>query len=109
VLRAPIEHPLGTPIAYSTLKLRIHLCKKERLMPITTIRVSDTEVQVERTLYTFAQKSDADAFAQCVVNDSIDTCYRSHPPLSARPTVPDEHPDDPNRGSTISPSLGGMP
>ncbi|CAB3669375.1 hypothetical protein LMG22037_01877 [Paraburkholderia phenoliruptrix] len=78
-------------------------------MSVTTIRVSDTEVQVERTLYTFAQKSDADAFAQCVVNDSIDTCYRNHPPLSARPTVPDEHPDDPNRGSTISPSLGGMP
>ena len=69
-------------------------------MTVTTIRVSDTEVQVERTLYTFAQ---------CVVNDSIDACYRSHPPLSARPTVPDEHPDDPNRGSTISPSLGGMP
>jgi hypothetical protein len=78
-------------------------------MTVTTIRVSDTEVQVERTLYTFSQKSDADAFAQCVTNDSIDVCYRSHPPLSARPVVPDEHPDDPNRGSTISPSLGGMP
>jgi hypothetical protein len=100
---------VGTCIASLELKLRIHLCKKEHFMTVTTIRISDTEVQVERTLYTFAQKSDADAFAQCVVNDSIDTCYRSHPPLSARPTVPDEHPDDPNRGSTISPSLGGMP
>ncbi|MBB5419503.1 hypothetical protein QF000_003409 [Paraburkholderia atlantica] len=78
-------------------------------MSITTIRVSDTEVQVERTLYTFAQKSDADAFQNCVVDGSVDTCYRDHPPLSARPTVPDEHPDDPARGSTISPSLGGMP
>jgi hypothetical protein len=100
---------LGTCIAAQRLKRRIHLCKKESPMTVTTIRVSDTELQVERTLYTFAQKGDADAFAQCVVNDSIDTCYRNHPPLSARPTVPDEHPDDPNRGSTISPSLGGMP
>ncbi|MBB5446509.1 MULTISPECIES: hypothetical protein [unclassified Paraburkholderia] len=78
-------------------------------MSITTIRVSDTEVQVERTLYTFAQKSDADAFQNCVVEGSIDTCYRDHPPLSARPTLPDEHLDDPARGSTISRSLGGMP
>ncbi|ADG17937.1 hypothetical protein [Paraburkholderia atlantica] len=78
-------------------------------MSITTIRVSDTEVQVERTLYTFAQKSDADAFQNCVVDGPVDTCYRDHPPLSVRPTVPDEQPDDPARGSTISPSLGGMP
>ncbi|MBC8722257.1 hypothetical protein F6X37_11805 [Paraburkholderia sp. 31.1] len=78
-------------------------------MSITTIRVSDTEVQVERTLCTFAQKSDADAFQNCLVDGSVDTCYRDHPPLSARPTLPDEHPGDPARGSTISPSLGGMP
>jgi hypothetical protein len=78
-------------------------------MSITTIRVSDTEVQVERTLYTFAQKTDADAFQSCLVNSSVDTCYREHPPLSARPREPDQTPDDPARGSTISPSLGGMP
>lgn len=78
-------------------------------MTMTTIRVSDTEVQVERTLYTFAKKDDADAFQRCLADTSIDSCYRTHPPLSARPTVPDEHPDDPGRGSTISPSLGGMP
>ncbi|MGF6933234.1 hypothetical protein OKW41_002373 [Paraburkholderia sp. UCT70] len=78
-------------------------------MSITTIRVSETEVQVERTLYTFAQKSDADAFQNCLVDGSVDTCYRDRPPLSARPTVPDEHPDGPARGSTISPSLGGLP
>lgn len=78
-------------------------------MTITTIRVSDTEVQVERTLYTFANVNDADAFQRCIVDTSIDSCYHSHPPVSVRPTVPDEHPDDPNRGSTISPSLGGMP
>lgn len=78
-------------------------------MSITTIRVSDTEVQVERTLYTFSKTSDADSFQRCIVDTSIDTCYKSYPPVSVRPTVPDEHPDDPNRGSTISPSLGGMP
>jgi hypothetical protein len=76
---------------------------------MTTIRVSDTEVQVERTLYTFGAKNDADAFQRCLVDSPIDTCYRDHPPLSAQPTVPDQHPDDPNRGSIISPSLGGMP
>ncbi|MGF6770839.1 hypothetical protein P3T18_003318 [Paraburkholderia sp. GAS199] len=78
-------------------------------MTITTIRVSDTEVQVERTLYQFANTGDADAFQRCLVDTSIDSCYRNHPPLSARPTVPDEQPEDPARGSTISPSLGGMP
>jgi hypothetical protein len=78
-------------------------------MTTTTIRVSDTGVQVERTLYTFAQKSDADAFQRCLVDTPIDSCYRSHPPLSAQPTVPDAQPDDPARGNTISPSLGGMP
>lgn len=78
-------------------------------MTMTTIRVTDTEVQVERTRYTFAHKDDADAFQRCLADTSIDGCYRTYPPLSARPTVPDEHPDDPDRGSTISPSLGGMP
>jgi hypothetical protein len=78
-------------------------------MTITTIRVSNTEVQVERTLYTFARKDDADAFQRCLADTSIDSCYRTHPPLSARPAVPDVRPDDPARGSTISPSLGGMP
>lgn len=78
-------------------------------MTMTTIRVSDTEVQVERTLYAFAKKEDADAFQRCLVDASIDSCYRSHPPVSAQPVRPDQHPDDPNRGSTISPSLGGPP
>jgi hypothetical protein len=78
-------------------------------MTITTIRMSDTEVQVERTLYKFAHKNDADAFQRCLADASIDSCYRSHPPLSVQPTAPGQHPDDPGRGSTISTSLGGMP
>lgn len=39
-------------------------------MAITTIRVLDTELQVQRTLYTFAQKSDADAFERCLFDAS---------------------------------------
>ncbi|AXE96472.1 hypothetical protein ACTJLC_12445 [Paraburkholderia sp. 22099] len=78
-------------------------------MSIMTIRVSDNEVQVERTVYTFTQKSDADAFQRCLADTSIDNCYKSHPPVSVRPTPPGERPDDPGRDSTISPSLGGMP
>lgn len=100
---------LGTAVAEGALKVWTDICKKEILMTMTTIRVSDTEVQVERTLYTFAQKSDADAFQRCLADSSIDSCYRTHPPLSAQPTMPDAQPDDPARGSTISPSLGGMP
>ena len=76
-------------------------------MTITTIRASDTEVQVEQTVYTFAQKADADAFQQCLVNGSIETCNRDHPPVSLRPAKPAERIEDPNRDSTISPSLGG--
>lgn len=78
-------------------------------MTIPTIRVSDTQVQVEQTLYTFTKKDDADAFQRCLVDTSIDTCYQTHPPLSATPAVPGEPPDDPDRDSTISPSQGGMP
>ena len=76
-------------------------------MSITTIRTSDTEVQVEQTSYTFAKKEDADAFQQCLVNGSIESCHRDHPPVSMRPARPDERADDPNRDSTIAPSLGG--
>ncbi|MBP0590282.1 hypothetical protein J8I87_11280 [Paraburkholderia sp. LEh10] len=76
-------------------------------MTITTIRKSDTEVQVEQTLYTFAAKEQADAFQQCLVNGSVEGCHSNHPPVSMRPARPDERIDDPNRDSTISPSLGG--
>ena len=76
-------------------------------MSITTIRTSDTELQVEQTSYTFAKKEDADAFQQCLVNGSVESCYRDHPPVSMRPARADERADDPSRGSTISPSLGG--
>jgi hypothetical protein len=75
-------------------------------MAITTIRVSDTEVQCEKTLYSFSQKRDADAFERCLADASIEACIQQCPAVSSRPN---EQVDDPNRGSTISPSLGGMP
>ncbi|APR35838.1 hypothetical protein [Paraburkholderia sp. SOS3] len=78
-------------------------------MSIMTIRTSDTEVQVEQTVYTFAKKDEADAFQRCVADRSIDTCNREHPPLSLRPATPEMRPDDPNRDSTISPTVGGTP
>jgi len=76
-------------------------------MAIVTIRASDTELQVEQTVYTFAKKEDADAFEQCLVNGSVKTCCADHPSVSMRSIRPAERVDDPNRDSTISPSLGG--
>ncbi|MEX3933978.1 hypothetical protein AB4Y32_19580 [Paraburkholderia phymatum] len=84
-------------------------------MTITTIRTSDTRIQVEQTVYTFANKEDADAFQQCLVDGTVDSCHRDHPAVSMRPVRADksadkradERADDPNRDSTISPSLGG--
>ncbi|MEX3975175.1 hypothetical protein [Paraburkholderia caribensis] len=76
-------------------------------MTITTIRKSDTELQVEQTLYVFARKEEAEAFQQCLVNGTVEGCYRAHPPVSMRPARADERADDPSRDSTISPSLGG--
>ena len=78
-------------------------------MTITTIRKSDTELQVEQTLYVFARKEEAEAFQQCLVNGTVEGCYRAHPPVSMRPARADERADDPSRDSTISPSLGGDP
>jgi hypothetical protein len=84
---------------------------REHTMTITTIRTSDTQIQVEQTIYTFANKEDADAFQQCLVDGTVDSCHRDHPAVSTRPVradeSADERADDPNRDSTISPSLGG--
>ena len=76
-------------------------------MTITTIRKSATVLQVEQTLYVVARKEEAEAFQQCLVNGTVEGCYRAHPPVSMRPARADERADDPSRDSTISPSLGG--
>ncbi|WP_114809805.1 hypothetical protein [Paraburkholderia kururiensis] len=78
-------------------------------MTMTAIRQSDTAVQVDDNVYTFGTKDDADAFLRCVADTSLDACKARHVPLSVQSAAPKVEPEDPNRGSTISPSLGGMP
>jgi hypothetical protein len=77
-------------------------------MTISAYRLSDTEVQVDRTVYTFSDSIVADAFQRCIGQGSIDSCGTSHTPMSSRRTN-DAVPDDLAPGSIISPSLGGMP
>ena len=79
-------------------------------MAVTATRLSDTEVQVEQTVYTFTEREVADAFQRCVGADSIDTCKTNHPPASMQASNDqDTAGDDPPPGSIISPSMGGMP
>jgi hypothetical protein len=77
-------------------------------MTITAYRLSDTEVQVDRTVYTFSDSVVADAFQRCIGRDSIGSCSTSHAPMSLR-TAHDAVQDDIAPGSIISASLGGMP
>jgi hypothetical protein len=77
-------------------------------MTISAYRLSDTEVQVDRTVYTFSESAVADAFQRCIGQDPIDSCSASHAPKSSR-TAADAAQDDVAPGSIISPSLGGMP
>jgi len=77
-------------------------------MAITASRLSDTEVLVEHTVYTFSDSAVADAFQSCIAQCSVDSCSRNHAPMSSR-AANDTAPDDLPPGSIISPSLGGMP
>ncbi|WP_158934645.1 hypothetical protein [Burkholderia sp. S171] len=77
-------------------------------MTITASRLSDTEVLVDHTVYTFSDSAVADAFQRCIGQDSVDSCSTSHAPVSSR-TANNAAPDDLPPGSIISPSLGGMP
>jgi hypothetical protein len=76
-------------------------------MTVTTNRLSDTEVQIEQTVYTFSDSTVADAFQRCVGEDSVDECSVSHASVSSRAANDDRSVAAP--GSVISPSLGGMP
>jgi hypothetical protein len=78
-------------------------------MAITAERLSDTDVKVDDTIYSFDGKAHADAFQQCLVNDSVATCAANHAPVKTRAAheVSGEPQGEP--GSIISPSLGGMP
>jgi hypothetical protein len=77
-------------------------------MTDTAIRLSETEVQAAGSVFTFAASADADAFQQCLVAEDAARCCAHHPPVSARPVHKDKDApgDDPDRGSTISPSTG---
>jgi hypothetical protein len=77
-------------------------------MALTANRLSDTEVQVGQTVYTFSDSAVTDAFQRCVADDSPDICSATHASVASR--AANEHRltvDEP--GSVISPSLGGMP
>jgi len=53
-------------------------------MTISADRVSDTEIKVGDTIYTFDAKATADSFQQCLGNDSVETCAKNHAPVSTR-------------------------
>jgi hypothetical protein len=78
-------------------------------MTISAERLSDTEIKVEETIYTFDGKDRADAFQQCLGSDTLDTCKRHHAPVSTRAATTTGGPAEGEPGSIISPSLGGMP
>jgi hypothetical protein len=78
-------------------------------MTISAERISETEVKVGESIHTFECKAHADAFTQCLVNDSVETCAKTHAPVSMRSAYPDATKPDAEPGSIISPSMGGMP
>ncbi|MDR5856709.1 hypothetical protein P9239_05895 [Caballeronia sp. LZ062] len=78
-------------------------------MAISAERLSDNEIKVDETVYTFDAKDTADAFQQCLGSDTLDTCRGHHAPVSTRAATPATGPAEGEPGSIISPSLGGMP
>lgn len=78
-------------------------------MTITADRISETEIKVEDTIYTFDAKARADAFQQCLGTDSVEICARNHAPVSKRAVSSASGEPKGEPGSIISPSMGGMP
>jgi hypothetical protein len=87
----------------------VHAKKRQHEMTIAADRITDLEVRVSDTIYVFDNKADADAFQQCLGNDSVETCNRNHAPVSTRSALNDTGADGLAPGSIISPSMGGMP
>ena len=81
----------------------------ETNMTISADRISDTEIKVGDTIYTFDAKAHADAFQQCLGTDSIETCAKNHAPVSTRAAFEESGEPKGEPGSIISPSMGGMP
>lgn len=83
---------------------------KENATTVTATRISKTEVQVEKTVYTFSESEVADTFQRCVGRESIDTYTSNHSPSASRGSSEISIDDDSlPPGSVISPSMGGMP
>ncbi|SAK46665.1 hypothetical protein AWB82_00921 [Caballeronia glebae] len=78
-------------------------------MTIAADRISDTEIKVGDTIYSFDAKATADGFQQCLRNDSEETCAKNHAPVSTRAAFDESGEPKGEPGSIISPSLGGMP
>ena len=78
-------------------------------MTIAADRISDTEIKVGDTIYTFDAKARADAFQQCLGAGSIESCVKNHAPVSTRAVVEESGEPKGEPGSIISPSMGGMP
>jgi hypothetical protein len=78
-------------------------------MTIAADRISDTEIKVDDTIYTFDAKAIADDFQQCLITDSVETCAKNHAPVSSRAAYDESGEPKGEPGSIISPSMGGMP
>jgi hypothetical protein len=78
-------------------------------MTVTADRLSDTDVKVGDTIYSFDAKAKADAFQECLANDKPDACLKNHAPASQRAAAADTDALDVKPGGIISPSMGGMP
>jgi hypothetical protein len=79
-------------------------------MAITAVALSDTEIQIEDVVFTFEDVEQTRAFEACLATSSVSTCLATHPPKDQRLIQYDGHRSkvsDEERGSTISPSLGG--
>lgn len=51
---------------------------------MATIRISPTEVQLNSTIYTFADPDIADDFEACVATVNVKYCEQEHPAVSKR-------------------------
>ncbi|SAK64772.1 hypothetical protein AWB79_03152 [Caballeronia hypogeia] len=79
-------------------------------MAIAADRISETEIKIGDTIYTFDAKASADSFQRCLGNGSVETCAKNHAPVSTRAAHADiSGAPTGEPGSIISPSLGGPP
>jgi hypothetical protein len=51
---------------------------------MATVRISPTEVQVDKVVYVYASVAQADTFEACVAAVDVAHCVVDHPPQSTR-------------------------